>query len=69
MVARTNVTLFEDARLVRTSREVKQKSWDSTIAAEKIVDTPSFETARAWILEAVDEFCNDFLAANPKNEP
>lgn len=62
-----SVTLAEAATLNRTGQTVTHESWKSITNGRKTeAKEPTFEQAREWIMAGVDEFCNDYLAANPK---
>lgn len=64
-VTSMQLTLMEAVALKRNGAEIEAETWEST---ERIGATPppDFERLRSWALEIVDQFCNDYFAANPK---
>jgi hypothetical protein len=69
IVERTDVKLHEELRSIRTSTIHTLATWENTIPSLRQVEAASFEQARDRLLEAVDEFCNDYRAANSKAMP
>lgn len=69
LVARTIVQVEEQVVSVRTSETLLMKTWENTLPGQKLVEKESFEEAREWLFEAVDEFCNAYRAMNPKAVP
>ena len=69
LVARAFVHLQEEVVSVRTSNRLIMSTWENSVPRQRLVDGAKFEEAREWLLEAVDEFCNDYRAAHPKPAP
>ncbi len=65
-LAKTGVELFEMATLARNGRTTLVRSWWTDDRMEVKNGPATFEAIRDLTLQAVDEFCNDFPAANPK---
>lgn len=68
-VAKIDVQLIEEVVSIRTSKSLLVPTWENTVPGDRPVETVSFEQARDWLLEAVDEFCNAYRAMNPKTDP
>lgn len=64
-----DVKLDEQVVSVRTSKTLNATTWENTIPKQKLIEAVSFEQAREWLFEAVDEFCNAYRASNPKKGP
>ena len=69
VVARTGVQLVEEVQSIRTSKIHLLPTWENTLPRQKLVENLSFEEAREWLFEGVDEFCNSYRAVNPKTVP
>lgn len=63
-----SVELYEQATLKREEKVAWVRSWYSadTGMAKSSQGGRANDTYKQWILEGVDEFINDYLAANPK---
>jgi len=69
LVAKIAVELNEEVRITRNSILDVVPTWRNELPQDKVVESPSFEQAREWLFEAVDEFCNGYRAVNPKVGP
>lgn len=59
------VQLFEAVVLKRNGLEMITNTWKCKDSG-MVLRTPDHERLRVWALDRVDHFCNDYLAANPK---
>ena len=65
-----SVSLTEVAIIARNGAKVQHLNWVSPLMqGTRVVDRIDWSASRAELLIGVDDFCNEFLTANPPKKP